>query len=142
MYKFLKTVIDSNKFLVAEVTLHVYPQLLSLKAEGYIELRKYESDALEDQHKEIKKALKELITESKENVVVEVRSTPCMKPMKETMYEFNVSQKFESKEEKFSEVDDMKKKNLIDTHSFPVNLKALITKHEHDPNHEHYGNFN
>ena len=142
MFKFLKTVIESNRFLVVETTMHVYPQLLSLKCEGFIELKKYESDELHDQSKEIKKALKELITLSGENVVVEVRSTPCMKSLKETMYEFNASQKFDSKESKLAEVEDMKKKNVIDTHSFPVNIKSLITKHEHDPNHEHYGNFN
>lgn len=149
MYKFLSALFASEKFLAADLKLHVYPTLSSLKLDGFIELRKYKEDKIETHASEIKEALKLIIEECKAPIVVEVRSSPCLKPMKETMYEFSASQKFESKEDKLKEVKEMQKDAVLDVHSFPVNEAALIAKLEKEKgikfdkeNHEHYGNYN
>lgn len=118
MLAFLQQLFSSRKYRCANVVLRVIPEATLLSIEGFVELRAYEGS--EEKGKQVKKSLQEI---AGDNLIVHVKSHPCMLYEKESLYEFNAALKLASKEELESELQQLKKAGALGEHFYTIEAK-------------------
>ncbi|MEM4389773.1 MAG: hypothetical protein QXG98_03850 [Candidatus Micrarchaeia archaeon] len=133
MLALLRRLSESNRFWSSDLRILVIPRLRALQLSGLIELRRYgkfkkgEKRFEGGESRQIKSALTKLC-ERAIRCIIEVKISPSLLRGRETLYEFSLTQIFDTKAALTKEINRLKRAGFIEEHSYPVRLSAA---HEH-----------